>query len=94
VKTSYLTQCLKNYHRVCCMVHLYLGLINRNTYNWIFFKEALSVTWGCKSPILRSVTYLIANGVLPGGSGTTIIHITQIQASHKITHDSQTNRIT
>jgi hypothetical protein len=30
-------------------------------------------------------------GFIPGGSGTTIRHNTQIRISHKITHHSQTN---
>jgi hypothetical protein len=32
---------------------------------------------------------LTANGILPGGNGTTIRYNTQIHISHKITHTAQ-----
>jgi hypothetical protein len=42
----------------------------------------------------RNVIFLLfisgANGDLPGGSGTTIRHNTQIHISHKLTHHAQT----
>jgi hypothetical protein len=44
---------------------------------------------------VKTIIYLLfnytANGVLPGGSGTTIRHNTQKYTTHKTTHHAKTN---